>query len=125
MNSCSSALSAGFGLTATPIKPATRGAAFISPLVSPTGIRRTVASGRLKRAGIHDLFFLRPTQFAEGIFGLLFGLELKEPNGGGRLSPAQQKMHPRLLRSGLAKSIVLDNLEECKKWLIDNGLAIS
>jgi hypothetical protein len=81
------------------------------------------------RPGIHDLFFLRPTQFSEGVFGLLFGMEMKKPGGlqppTRQLSDAQQKMHPRLLRAGLADSIVVDNLAAAKAWAIRHALAIN
>lgn len=78
------------------------------------------------KAGVHDLFFLRLTDFgALGRWGLLFGLELKEPGGKGRLSPAQRAMHPRLLRAGLAASTVIDDLASAKAWLIAHRLAIN
>lgn len=82
------------------------------------GTRNAVEGKRLKetgvKAGIHDIFFLRPTQFQEGVFGLLFGMEWKKP--GGVLSPAQQAMHPRLLAAGLAASCVVDNLADAKEF---------
>lgn len=82
------------------------------------GTRNAVEGTRLKatgvKAGIHDLFFLRPTQFSEGVFGLLFGMEWKKP--GGFLSRAQKEMHPRLLRAGLAASCVVDNLDDAKAF---------
>lgn len=72
------------------------------------------------KKGIHDLLFLRPTQFSEGVFGLLFGLELKKPGGPQpptrQLSTAQKEMHPRLLRAGLAASAVVDNLDDAKQF---------
>lgn len=71
-------------------------------------------------AGIHDIFFLRPTQFTEGVFGLLFGMEWKKP--GGVLSRAQKEMHPRLLRAGLAASCVVDNLDDAKAFCRLHGL---
>ena len=96
---------------------------------TPNGGNRDAREGkRLKesgvKAGVHDLFFLRPTQFTEGTWGLLFGMELKEPGGKGRLSKAQEDMHPRLLRAGLAASVVVDNLADAKAWAIAHGLAI-
>jgi hypothetical protein len=89
------------------------------------GERRDAFEGKRLRelgvqAGIHDIFFLRPTQFTEGVFGLLFGLEFKKPNGpqppSRQLSPAQKAMHPRLLRAGLAASCVVDNLDDAKAF---------
>ena len=90
------------------------------------GERRDAFEGmRLKQtgvqAGIHDIFYLRPTQFTEGVFGLLFGQEWKKP--GGALSPAQKKAHPRLLTAGLAASCVVDNLQDAREWCILHGLA--
>jgi len=67
-------------------------------------------------AGIHDYFFLRPTKFTEGTFGLLFAIEFKEPGGKGRLSPAQLELHPRLAAAGLAASCVVDNLADAKEF---------
>lgn len=82
------------------------------------GTRNAIEGKRLKetgvKAGIHDIFFLRPTRFIEGTFGLLFGMEWKKP--GGVLSPAQREMHPRLLAAGLAASIVVDNLADAKEF---------
>lgn len=80
------------------------------------------------RPGIHDLFFLRPTRFTEGVFGLLFGMEWKKPGGAQppnkQLSKAQQLMHPRLIRAGLAASIVVDNLQDARAWCFFHGLTI-
>lgn len=95
----------------------------------PNGGQRDLREAkRLKqsgvKAGVHDLFFLRPTQFESGVWGLLFGMELKEPGGKGSLSPAQKIMHPRLIRAGLAASIVVDSLADAKAWCIANCLAI-
>lgn len=88
------------------------------------GTRNAIEGARLKatgvKAGIHDLLFLRPTQFTEGVFGLLFGMEWKKP--GGTLSPAQKAMHPRLLRAGLAASCVVDNLDDAKAFCRLHGL---
>lgn len=88
------------------------------------GTRSAVEGKRLKEigttAGVHDLLFLRPTQFSEGVFGLLFGLELKKPGGPQpaerQLSTSQKEMHPRLLRAGLAASAVVDNLDDAKQF---------
>lgn len=78
--------------------------------------------------GVHDLFFLRPTQFTEGVFGLLFGMELKKPGGKQppteELSKSQREIHPRLLKAGLAASVVIDNLADAKTWLIRHSLAL-
>lgn len=82
------------------------------------GTRNAVEGARLKatgvKPGIHDILFLRPTQFTEGVFGLLFGMEWKKP--GGVLSAAQKEMHPRLIRAGLAASCVVDNLADAKEF---------
>lgn len=103
------------------------------------------------KKGIHDIFFLRPTQFTEGVFGLLFGIEWKKPDAkrtplarraphhlearsqlvaGGHaserivdaLSDSQLEMHPRLLRAGLAASTVVDNLDDAKAFCRLHGL---
>lgn len=78
------------------------------------------------QAGLHDVFFLRPTRFTEGVFGLLFGLEFKKPGGpqppSRQLSKAQQAMHPRLLAAGLAASTVVDNLDDAKAFCRLHGL---
>ncbi len=67
------------------------------------------------KSGLHDLLFLRPTNFgAMGTWGLLFGMEMKKP--GGSLSPAQKIMHPRLMRAGMAASIVVDDLQTAKDF---------
>lgn len=96
------------------------------------GERRNAFEGkRLKElgvcAGIHDLLFLRPTDFGQyGVFGLLFGLELKKPGGPQpptrQLSDAQQKMHPRLIAAGMAASAVVDNLADAKAFCALHGL---
>jgi hypothetical protein len=96
------------------------------------GVRDLREAKRLKqsgvKAGVHDLLFLRPTQFESGIWGLLFGMELKEPGGSQpperHLSKSQQSMHPRLMRAGMAASIVTDNLVDAKTWLILHSLAV-
>jgi hypothetical protein len=71
-------------------------------------------------AGVHDLLFLRPTDFGPyGVFGLLFGMEWKKPNGKPaitQLSKPQKIMHPRLMRAGMAASIVVDNLADARAW---------
>lgn len=95
------------------------------------GERRDAFEGkRLKElgtlAGVHDLLFLRPTQFQEGVFGLLFGLELKKPGGPQpverQLNPAQKTLHPRLLAAGMAASAVVDNLDDAKAFCRQHGL---
>lgn len=96
------------------------------------GTRNAIEGKRLKEmgtaAGIHDLFYLRPTQFECGVFGLLFGQEWKKPGGAQpperQLSTAQQAMHPRLIRAGLAASQVVDNLQEARAWCFLHGLTI-
>lgn len=123
------------------------------------GERRDAFEGkRLKEmgvlAGVHDLLFLRPTQFAEGIFGLLFGMEWKRPdakkvplakrsarhlelraqsiaNGWAparivdALSDTQLEVHDDLMRAGMAATMVADNLNEAKMWCIRHSLAIA
>lgn len=74
------------------------------------------------KAGLHDLFFLRPTQFECGVFGLLFGVELKKLDG--RLSKAQKEMHPRLTGAGMAASIVADTLKDAQDFLYKHSLTI-
>ncbi|MGX9443926.1 hypothetical protein ACWX0K_15290 [Nitrobacteraceae bacterium UC4446_H13] len=97
------------------------------------GERRDAFEGkRLKDlgtlAGVHDLLFLRPTQFTEGVFGLLFGLELKKPGGrqppSRQLNPAQVALHPRLLAAGMAASCVADNLADAKAFCTLHRLAV-
>lgn len=89
------------------------------------GERRDAFEGkRLKEmgvlAGVHDLLFLRPTRLTEGTFGLLFGMEWKRP--GGRLSPAQLDVQPRLVRAGMAASVTVDNLATAREWAFQHGL---
>ncbi len=96
------------------------------------GMRNAVEGKRLKEmgtlAGVHDLLFLRPTQFECGVFGLLFGMEWKKPGGpqppSRQLSAAQQAVHPRLMRAGMAASIVVDNLADARAFCIRNCLAM-
>lgn len=105
------------------------------------------------KKGIHDIFFLRPTQFTEGVFGLLFGMEWKKPDAkrapiarrsaahlewreqlvtGGHaperlvdtLGDSQLEMHPRLLRAGLAASCVVDSLEAAREFCWLHSLAL-
>lgn len=97
------------------------------------------------QAGIPDLLFLRLTAFTEGAFGLLFAMEWKKPDAKrialkhrtperlairaalvtrgiatertvDMLSDAQLDTHARLLRAGLAASIVVDDLEDAKAF---------
>lgn len=91
------------------------------------GTRRDAFEGkRLKdiglKPGVHDLLFLRPTQFECGVFGLLFGMEWKAP--GGTLSDAQRDMHPRMIASGLADSIVVDDLQAAKDFCFKHMLTV-
>ena len=96
-------------------------------------------------AGIPDLLFLRPTTFTEGTFGLLFAMEWKKPDAKrialkhrtperlairtdlltrgiasertvDMLSDVQLDTHARLLRAGLAASIVVDDLDDAKTF---------
>lgn len=62
-------------------------------------------------AGIPDVFML---------WGRLHALEFKRP-GGGRLSPAQLDLHPRLEAAGAFVRTV-DSLDEAKKIVRDWGL---
>jgi hypothetical protein len=88
------------------------------------GERRSAFEGmRLKEigvtAGVPDLLFLRPTQFAEGVFGLLYGMEWKKPNGKPaetQLNSAQKLMRPRLLAAGMAAWVTVDNLADARAW---------
>lgn len=114
------------------------------------GERRDAFEGkRLKEmgtlAGVMDILFLRPTQFTEGVFGLLFAMEWKRPDAKrillkhrtparlairsdllsrgiatertvDMLSDAQLDVHARLLRAGLAASTVVDNLDDAKQF---------
>jgi hypothetical protein len=68
------------------------------------------------KAGITDLVFLAYQRF--------YCLELKEPGGKGRLSPAQLAMHPRLIDAGATALATLDNLTEAKAWCVRHFLAI-
>lgn len=123
------------------------------------GERRDAFEGkRLKemgvKAGVHDLLFLRQTNFGQhGTWGLLFGMEIKKPDAkrislarrspehqaarrqlvtGGHaaerlvdcLSDSQLEMHPRLLRAGLAASCVVDNLVDAKAFCKLHGLVV-
>ncbi len=85
------------------------------------GDRNAFEAKRLKqsgvKAGVPDLVFLAHQRF--------YCLELKEPGGKGRLNPAQVAMHPRLIAAGATALATLDNLAECKAWLIANYLAIA
>lgn len=97
------------------------------------GDRNEVEARRLKEmgtlAGIHDVFFLRPTQFTEGVFGLLFGLELKKPGGPQppirQLHASQKLIHPRLIRAGIAASAVVDNLPDAKAFCFHHLLTVN
>lgn len=114
------------------------------------GERRDAFEGKRLRemgtlAGVMDLLFLRPTQFSEGVFGLLFAMEWKRPDAKrillkhrsperlairadllcrriatertvDMLSDAQLDTHARLLNAGLAASIVVDNLADAKEF---------
>lgn len=104
------------------------------------------------KAGVHDLLYLRPTDFgALGTWGLLFGQEWKRPDAkrlplekrsaahresrsqliaagnvperlADTLSDSQLEMHPRMLRAGLAASIVVDNLHDAREWCHEMAL---
>lgn len=87
----------------------------------PNGGSRNAAEGkRLKesgvKAGVPDLIFLAHQRF--------YCLELKEPGGKGRLSPAQLAMHPRLIDAGVTAIATLDSLADAKAWCIRNFLAL-
>jgi hypothetical protein len=68
------------------------------------------------KAGVPDLIFLAHQRF--------YCLELKEPGGKGRLSPAQLAMHPRLIGAGVTALATLDDLREAKAWCVRNFLAV-
>lgn len=63
-------------------------------------------------AGIPDYWML---------WGQLHGLEFKRP--GGRLSPAQIDLHPRLIAAGATIKVV-DNLADAKAHVISLGLVV-
>lgn len=72
-------------------------------------------------AGVHDLLFLRPTDFgAAGVWGLLFGMEMKKPGGpqppSRQISGPQKIMHQRFMAAGMAASVVVDNLAAAREW---------
>lgn len=81
------------------------------------GVRSAVEGKRFKligvKAGVHDLLFL---------WGGLYGIELKEPGGTGKLQPSQEAMHPAMLAAGMVASAVADNLEACKAFARRHGL---
>jgi hypothetical protein len=85
------------------------------------GDRNAFEAKRLKqsgvKAGVPDLVFLAHQRF--------YCLELKEPGGKGRLSPAQVALHPRLLAAGATALATLDNLADAKAWCIRNFLAVA
>ncbi|WP_448043737.1 VRR-NUC domain-containing protein [Bradyrhizobium liaoningense] len=85
------------------------------------GGRSAIEGARLKqsgvKAGVPDLIFLAHQRF--------YCLELKEPGGNGRLSPAQLAMHPRLIDAGVTALATLDNLAEAKAWCVRNFLALN
>lgn len=101
---------------------------------TPNGGNRDAREGkRLKEsgvvAGIHDILFLRPTDFGQyGTWGLLFGMEFKKPGGpqppSRHLSKSQLQMHPRLLRAGMAASIVVDNLKDARAFCSTHMLTV-
>lgn len=82
------------------------------------GAREGHEAKRLKEsgvlAGVYDLFHF--------FQGRLYGMEWKQP--GGRLSPAQQRMHPLFIAQGIAGHVVVDNLPEAKAFAYKHGLAI-
>lgn len=78
---------------------------------TPNGEARDAATGaRLKEMGvlpgIPDVLILWG--------GQLFAIELKKP--GGRLSPAQIDLQPRLLNAGLAAYLATDSLDAAKAF---------
>jgi hypothetical protein len=87
----------------------------------PNGGQRDLREAkRLKqsgvKAGVPDLIFLAHQRF--------YCLELKEPGGKGRLSPAQIVMQGRLAGAGVTALATVDNLADAKAWCIRNFLAI-
>lgn len=84
------------------------------------GNRNAFEAKRLKqsgvKAGVPDLVFLAYQRF--------YCLELKEPGGKGRLSPAQRDMHPRLIAAGATALATIDNLADAKAWCFKNMLTV-
>lgn len=80
----------------------------------PREAKRLKQSG--VKAGVPDLIFLAHQRF--------YCLELKEPGGKGRLSKAQEVMHPRLIAAGATALATLDNLADAKAWLFKNMLTV-
>jgi len=101
---------------------------------TPNGGQRGAREGKEFKeigvvAGVHDLLFLRPTDFGPyGTWGLLFGMELKKPGGPQpperQLNGAQKLTHPRLMRAGMAASVVVDNLADARAWSAHHGLTV-
>lgn len=79
------------------------------------GVRGAFEAKRFKEmgvlAGIPDYWML---------WGRLYGLEFKEP-GKGRLSDAQEKLHPQLIAAGALVKVV-DDLAIAKATVIGWGL---
>lgn len=69
------------------------------------------------KAGVPDLVFLAYQRF--------YMMELKEPGGKGRLSPAQREMHPRLIAAGATDLVTVDNLADAKAFCVRNMLTIN
>lgn len=84
------------------------------------GNRDAFEAKRLKqsgvKAGVPDLVFFAHQRF--------YCLELKEPGGKGRLSPAQVQMHERLRCAGVTAIATVDNLADAKAWAFKNMLTV-
>lgn len=84
------------------------------------GNRDAFEAKRLKqsgvKAGVPDLMFLAHQRF--------YCLELKEPGGKGRLSPAQVQMHERLRGAGVTAIATVDNLADAKEFCYRNMLTV-
>lgn len=81
------------------------------------GKRDAFEAKRLKELGV-----LAGFPDVAHLWGALHLLEFKEP-GGGRLSPAQIALHPRLIAAGATVKVV-DNLADAKAHAISLGLVV-
>lgn len=82
------------------------------------GHRDPVEAKRLKESGVLPGF-----PDVAHLYGGLFLLEFKHPNGKGRLSPAQLDLHPRLVAAGAVVETV-DNLQAAKDFARRNQLTV-
>lgn len=81
------------------------------------GKRDAFEARRLKEMGVLPGF-----PDVAHIWGRIHLIEFKEP-GGGRLSPAQIALHPRLIAAGATVKVV-DNLADAKAHTISLGLTV-